>query len=370
MQVQDNVIFSKRLNSYFNNEFELKDQRFVNTVGKEKFLLVDDYKSEEKSHFFENVRFGTKVDVGGTFTVHPLGVFDGKILNVTHKMASYFPIINKDWIYGADYVNHLHYQLTSSNDFIVVEEEVFQFLDCFPFAPVHNLDDIYNLLCIYFKDGLKCKLLVYKTDNFYYNQSLESLKRYFNVEYFYVDIERKYLFKKFRCARQTHWIQKDALNFIHNRYVDKIVEKYESANAPFFKKVSIIKKLDPKNASAWDVWDQTPEFDSFKKQNGFFDLNEIANDLDYKIYLLNKASEIFINYFSPFNVNVYKHVSNLTDKKIYLIHGKHPRSQNSNIFEQFGLVGDKKSFYGRIMDVDIYDGENDINKVIKNIKLL
>ena len=46
------------------------------------------------------------------------------------------------------------------------------------------------MVYFYKKNNLTCKLLVINTDNFYYNQTLISLKKYFNVEYIYIDLDK------------------------------------------------------------------------------------------------------------------------------------------------------------------------------------
>ena len=69
-------------------------------------------------------------------------------------MLSYFTLVNDNWVYGHNQINKLYNELQNSSDVEVIDEEVFQFFDCFPYAPVHNLDDTYNLLYSYINNDL------------------------------------------------------------------------------------------------------------------------------------------------------------------------------------------------------------------------
>ena len=324
---------------------------------------------------YENVKFRFEPELGlqnvpvGSFCVHQVGLYNDEIIKETHKMLYHWG--NPTDLWGHKEINQISGNLRQSDNFIVVEDEVFQFFDCFPFAPVHNLDDTYNLLYSYLTSGLKCKLLVMENNNFYYNQTLDSLKRYFDIEYFYIKEHTNYLFRKFNCIKQYHSIKGEALQFIKEKYLKKIVDKYEGRK--YYNNICIIKRLEPKNCSTWDVIEYTENFINYKKENEIFDLNDVTDDLDYKIYLINKSNTIITNYESPFNVNVQKHCID-TNKRIILFRGYN--TQSRPLDELFKKVGDTYQYNDNrgfselyFSNIELYDYVSSIDVLINKISL-
>lgn len=350
--ILDNNIFTKELTNYFNNtnlepNIELTIKPYVN--------IIDNYRDEQKLFILENIRY--KFRSSGGFVISCLGIDENnKIINITNKILSYFPIMN--YLQSMDLYNIIqtYNELNTETKYEVIEEDIFLFIDCFPFAPVHNLDDIYNLLYFYKKNNLKCKLAVIKTDNFFYNQSLISLQKYFNLEYLYLEFNKNYLFKKLLCTRQYHWLQKEAHEFIRKEYIDKIVEDYK--DKPYFKNLSIIKYVKPENISTLDTFSNSEIYDDFCKTKNIIDLNIYNNDLEYKIYLINKAEKIITGYLSPYrylspyNVNIYKHCSDFTNKEIILINGGNNKQEN-NLNKHFNKIGEN-SYISYINKIKIY----------------
>jgi len=350
--ILDNVIFNDKLDYYYN--ILLENNKVYNSnaiIFKELPIdivnVVDDYKGVLKIHSFKNVKFNIKNDNshGFNWRFSPVGIDEnGKIINITNKILSYFSVLNYASI-NSHLIKESYNELNSSTDFITIEEEVFLFLDCFPLASVHNLDDIYNLLYVYKKNNLNCKLLVLKTDDFYYNQSLESLKKYFNLEYIYLEVGKNYLFKNFKCGRQYHWIQPEALKFIHKNYIDVICEEYK--NQPTYENISIIKTIHQPNASTWDTFEITQNYINLMVKKNIFNIDNVRENLEYKIYLVNNAKNIITSYLSPFNVNLYKHCSKIEEKNIIILN-------NANIFVSGTIVNDFKYMY-TIGNQNIYD---------------
>jgi hypothetical protein len=250
-------------------------------------------------------------------------------------------------------------ELVSTNKYTIIEEEVFLFFDCFPFAPVHNLDDTYNLLYFYKKSNLTCKLAVIKTDNYFYNQTLLSLQKYFNLIYIYLDFNKNYCFKNLYCTRQYHWLQKEAKEFINKEYIGKIMKVYEGHQC--YDNISIIKYKHPSNVSLLDTFSKSDIYDNFSSLYNIVDLNNYTNNLEYKIYLINKAKKIITNYLSPFNVNVYKHCSDFSNKEIFILNGGNNK-QETNINKHFEKI-DSASLHKSYLH--LYD-----KKIIKDKKLL
>jgi hypothetical protein len=356
----DNIIFKNRLDRYFNGEFNLNSEPMTSLVPN--IMICDDYKSKSKIKTFNNVKFRIEPEGPQSFTVHQIGVYDDKIINITHKMLSYFTLVNDNWTYGHNQINKIYNELKKSSNVEEIDEEVFQFFDCFPYAPVHNLDDTYNLLYTYISNGLKCKLLVLKTDNFYYNQTLNSLKEHFNLEYIYLDFNKNYKFKKFNCVRQYHWIQNDSLNFIHENYIKKICDKYKGK--PTYDNICLIKTIHQTNASVVDTFTFTDKFNNILKEKNIFNLDNLRDDLEYKIYVTNNAKNIIASYLSPFSVNIHKHCYITNNKNFIILNGGY----GGPITPHFINLSDTKhDFYGvKINGVVINDkiSLNDLDKYI------
>lgn len=355
----DNIIFKDRLNTYFNNEFSLSSQPMALLIPN--LMICDDYKNEEVMHSFNDVTFRVEPEAPNSFTVHQIGVVNGNIINITHKMLSYFTLVNKDWTYSHQQINNVYNNLQHDNDYII-EEEVYQFFDCFPYAPVHNLDDTYNLLYQYIKNKLTCKLLVLKTDNFYYNQTLDSLKQYFNLDYLYLEPHKNYKFNKFNCTRQYHWIQNEPLKFIKEEYIKKICEKL--ADRITYDNIVIVKSVHPTNTSTVDTFIITNKYNNLLKDKNIFSLDNLRDDLEYKIYVVNKAKNIIVSYLSPFNVNIHKHCINTEDKNFIILNGGYGGSINN----QFINTGENKyDFYGEKINGVVIDNKITLDEIDKYI---
>jgi hypothetical protein len=349
LPILDNVIFTEKLSNYFNNK-EITPK--VNPVLQPHVNIIDDYRNDQKLFKLHDIRF--KFRSSGTFVISSIGLdTNNKIINITNKIQSYFSIV--DYLLEMDLGNIVQScnELVSTNNYTIIEEEVFLFFDCFPFAPVHNLDDTYNLLYFYKKSNLTCKLAVIKTDNYFYNQTLLSLQKYFNLIYIYLDFDTNYLFGNLYCTRQYHWLQKEAKEFINKEYINKIIKEYEGKE--YYDNICILKYQDPKNVSSLDTFSKSELFNTFCKDYNIVDLNNYANNLEYKIYLINKAKKIITNYLSPFNVNIYKHCSDFTNKEIFILNGG-VKQQETNINKHFEKIDtDIYNFYGTVMKVYIID---------------
>jgi hypothetical protein len=379
----DNIIFKSDIQKYFdeqillkqgkNNYYNLESPIFKN-INPEIINFVDDYLGDWKMFSFNNVKF--KITQSNShphkWRFSPVAIDDdNKIINISNKTLSYFTILNYP-SFDSDNINDSYNSLLNSDNFEIVNEDVFQFIDCFPLAPVHNLDDTYNLLYFLKKNNINCKLLVLKTDNFFYNQSLESLKNYFDLDFFYLNPNVNYFFKKFHCTRQYHWVLPEALEFIKNKYISKICEKYEG-NIDY-ESVSIIKYENSLNASSNDIFKPSQEFNDFLSEKNIFDLNSIVNELEYKIYLINKSKYIITSFLSPFNVNIYKHCINPETKKI-LVFSDDKRSSLDLIDNHFELINDDNNFntyrfYNVIINGYIISDVIDLESIIPKIELL
>ena len=362
LPILDRVIFTEKLQNYFNNK-EITPK--VHPLLQPYINIIDDYRNDQKLFKLHDIRF--KFRSSGTFVISSIGLdTNNKIINITNKIQSYFSIV--DYLLEMDLGNIIQRcnELVSNNNYTIIEDEVFLFFDCFPFAPVHNLDDTYNLLYFYKKSNLTCKLAVIKTDNYFYNQTLLSLQKYFNLEYIYLDFDTNYLFKNFYCTRQYHWLQKKAKEFINKEYINKIMEEYEGKE--YYDNISIIKYEDTNNVSSLDTFSKSELFNTFCKDYNIINLNNYITNLEYKIYLINKAKKIITNYLSPFNVNVYKHCSDFSNKEIFILNGG-VKQQETNINKHFEKIDNNLyNFYGIIMKVHILENIPNLEIAVMYLK--
>ena len=351
MNIRDNIIFHDKLKAYFSGDFSLLDESVNQGLP---IKIYDDYKNEQLVLKFENVKF--RANHGTGWYVHVLGVVDDKIINITNKTISYFGIISRSCGWQKNEIIRTYNDLKHIDEY--VDEEVFQFFDCFPYAPVHNLDDTYNLLYQYKKNKLSCKLLVLKTDNFYYNQTLDSLKKYFGLEYFYISPNKSYCFKNFYCTRPYHWIQDEALAFIKKEYIQKICEDF--SGCPTHENVSIIKVVHHFNCSTLDTFQMTDGYRDLMQKKNIFDLNQLLDDLEHKIYIINNAKYIITNYLSPFNINIHKHCLCTNDKNFVIMNG----GQVSSCLDQFKVIGDSEyDYYGVLIKGKIVDHKISLDEI-------
>jgi hypothetical protein len=371
--ILENVIFHESLLDYFENlkgfvQTENNGIKYssmspmINVIGKDKINIVDDYFNEERIHSFDNVKFRVTTDFNSTWGRYQVAVdSNNKLINISNKLLSYFSIINYP-AFNSEHIMLGYNNLIKEKEFVSIDEEVFLFFDCFPFAPVHNLDDTYNLLYFYKKNNLNCKLLVLKTDNFYYNQTLDSLKKYFNLEYIYIDFDKSYEIKKFKCVRPYHWIQQEALDFIKENYVKKILENNKGKKT--FENICIIKNGHPTNCSEIDTFAITNNFIQLCKDKDIFNINSLIEDIEYKIYVINNAKNIIVSYLSPFNVNIYKHCLSTKDKNFIVLNGGY----GGSIVNQFVKVDENKyDFYGQEINGIVIDEKIDLSDIKKYI---
>jgi hypothetical protein len=337
---------------------------------KDKVNIIDDYRSRQTIFKLNDIKFKLKYNPKNNlnYIISCLGIDkENKIINITNLYTSYWAIINQVIDEDAENLVTVYDELVNNSIEETIEEDVFLFFNSFAYAPVHNLDNLYNTLYIYKKNNMKCKLLVIKTTNFYYNQILISLNKYFNLDYIYLDFDKIYLIKNLYCTREYMFLQKETKKFIDNEYLGKIIKDY--SRKPFFESIAIIKYIETTNVSTYDTFDKSPKFFEFCKKNSIVDINiNYKNDLEYKIYLINKAKKIIVNYYSPFNVNIFKHCINMTDKEIFVINGGN-RPQLNNIDVEFEKIGDNLyNTYGRPMRGEIFNDIKTLDEVVDKLE--
>lgn len=339
---------------------------------KDKVNIIDDYRNIQTIFKLNDIKLRMKYNPKNNkkYIISSLAIDKNKkIINVTNLYTSYWAIIKSKSVTDedAENVSSVYNELTNENISEIIDQDVFLFFNSFAYAPVHNLDNLYNTLYFYKKNKMKSKLLVIKSDNYFYNQSLISLKKHFNLEYIYLDFNKTYLFKNFYCTREYMYLQKETKKFIDKEYLGKIMKEYRGK--PYYDNIAIIKYVEKTNVSTYDTFDKSKKFFDFCKKNKIVDLNiNYKNDLEYKIYLINKAKKIIVNYYSPYIVNIYKHCISFDNKEIFVINGGN-NQQIANIEEEFEKKGENiYSTYGRTMKGEIFNNIKTLDEMVSKLE--
>jgi hypothetical protein len=124
--ILDNVIFTEKLTNYFNNK-EITPK--VNPVLQPHVNIIDDYRNDQQLFKLHDIRF--KFRSSGMYVISSIGLdTNNKIINITNKIQSYFSILN--YLPDMDLGNIIQScnELVSTNNYTIIEEEVFLFFDC------------------------------------------------------------------------------------------------------------------------------------------------------------------------------------------------------------------------------------------------
>lgn len=295
--------------------------QIYNYIPHEKILSVHDYNGPNNIIKFNYVKFRTdKLSEHNFYT--PIGIIDDKIISTTNKQLSFLPARLNHFLgdaYGRA-IQHTYTSLLNNSSCILIEEPVFHFFDYESISGTgHSYDLMFYLLYIYKKANSTSKLLVVNSDNTYYNSSLSLIKKYYNVDYIYIDLGQNYLFKDFSCVQTYQNILfHEVKAFINETLIKPIINKYEFNNVPFFKnayklKVSNISNINRLNCTH-DISDSVVKY---FKDNSFINLDTV--DEEYRIYLLNKADNIIISWGSIFYINIDYYITETINKNITII---------------------------------------------------
>ena len=298
--------------------------QIFNYIDYNKINDVDDYEGNVVVHNFKDVLFRTQFSSFLNFQAQ-LGVIDDKkIINITNKQLSF---LVKKYIHflGDDYANDLkntYNELISSTNYETIEDDVFQFFDYDSVNGTgHSYDLMFYLLYIYKSNDLQCKLLVVESENKYYTSILNLIKTYFNVEYLFIKPNTNYLFKKFNCVRTYQNIFfHEVKEFINDNLINPIIKKYDNLNIYFYENII---KLKLNNANILnrdnDCFEINDMYLNFCIKNNIFNLNNIDDNEELKIYYINKAKTFIVQFSSIYYVNVNYYLSNTINKKIIVI---------------------------------------------------
>ena len=343
--------------------------QIFNYINNDKITHVDDYEGQIIIYNFKNVLFRTQISRILNFHT-PLGVTeDKKIISITNKQLSflinkYVHFISNEY---AEELKNTYKNIINANYNEIINEEVFLFFDYESISGTgHSYDLMFYLIYIYKLNNLNCKLLVVKSENKYYNSTLTLIKNLLKIEYIFIDPDKTYLIKNFNCARSYQNVFfNEVKEFINKNIIDPIIEHYDKLNTKFYKNII---KLKYANSSTLcrdnDNFLKTISFEKFLASNDVFDLNSIDDDSELKIYLLNKAETITVNWGSTYIININYHLKNTIKKKISVVIHKNIGSTvmlqpiSNNIFKQHM----PSCYCANIMDqvYNIYEFEGEV----------
>jgi hypothetical protein len=335
-------------------------------IKSDDIIFLDRYEVRDIFHSLEGVKFRVNIlsqDQDPYWATVPLGVYNDKAINITNHSLS-FLIEKFHHFISDDYARVLQNNfetLKKDTEFIIVDEPVFQFFG-YALLSGHMYDDLFYLLYIYKKFNIQAKLLAIKTDNWQYNILLELIKKYFDVEYFYINFNINYIFKQFYVS---HMFQNVFFNevkdFINLNLIDKVLYNFKDIKS--YDTILKIKTLSNNKVYSTDnIYTISDTFTKFMEDNMIFNLNSV-NDEEYKIYLLNNAKNIIITFGSIYYIYINYYCKEIINKNIIIISNTpsaeyHLRKLNNELLYQ---------------TIDIYDGgykDQIYNNTILNGKVL
>lgn len=308
-----------------------------NYIPLHNILQVDDYNQVEKVHHFTKVKFRIQ-KCDNFYNFHaPLALYNDKVISISNKQFSF---LNEKYHHFvgdqlASVIKDTYVNLQTPTCQIVTDP-VFQFVDYESIGSTsHVYDLMFHLLYIFKKYNIEAKLLVCKSDNIHYNNLLELIKKYFNVNYFYVDLNTNYIFDIFYCSRTYQNILfHEVKDFINRELIDKVMVKYEGEK--YYNTLSKLKYCDINNMNRLNnSFIKSEVFNNFLHNKNICDLNNI-NEEDYKIYLLNKSSNIIVSCTSPYDINICYYIKDILSKNINIIYHK----SEDNYLWKFTINGD------------------------------
>jgi len=295
--------------------------RIYEYIPKDLVLDIHDYSQEPQIKIIQNTLFRTqKSNLLNFYT--PIGVINNKIISITNKQLSYLPAVMNHYLGDtySDALKDTYLNLINTGEYINIEEPVMQFIDYESISGTgHSYDLMFYLLFFYKMAGLKIKLLVVKSDNIYYNNTLKLIQKYFHVEYIFIETDKNYFIKELYCCQTyVNILFNNIKEFINNELIKPIMHKFDSMNSVFYNNIYKIKINDISNINRDNnCYNITDSFTNFCTNNNFHNID--GYDEDYKIYLLNKAKNIIVSWGSLYYINIDYYLSSTENKFISLL---------------------------------------------------
>lgn len=296
--------------------------QIYNFISRNNILDVHDYSSKSEIKKFENVRFRIENSMYLNFHT-PIGIYNTKIISTTNKQLSFLPAVLGHFL-GDQYAGKLqdtyNNLIINTADDIIINDHVLQFIDYESISGTgHSYDLMFYILFMYKQYSLPLKLLVVKSDNKYYNGTLELIRKYFDIEYIYIETDRNYIIENLYCCQTYQNVFfNEVKQFINDNLIIPIIRKYDMLNSKSYNTVYKIKQYNNNDINRLhSAFIYTLNFNEKSKQNGWCDLESVYEE--YKIYLLNKASNIIITWGSAFYINIEYYLLSADNKFISLL---------------------------------------------------
>ena len=296
--------------------------QIYNFISREKILDVHNYSSKSEIKKFENVRFRIQNSMYLNFYT-PIGIYNKQIISITNRQFSFLPAVLGHFLgdkYAVNLQDTYNNLISNSADDIIINDHVLQFMDYDSISSTgHSYDLMFYILFMYKQYSLPLKLLVVKSDNKYYNGTLELIRKYFDIEYIYIETDRNYSIENLYCCQTYQNVFfNEVKQFINDNLIIPIINKYDMLNSKSYTTVYKIKKYDINNTERLQMsYLYTLKFKEICDQNDWYDINLI--DEEYKIYLLNKASNIIVTWGSAFYINIDYYLMSTENKFISLL---------------------------------------------------
>jgi hypothetical protein len=306
--------------------------QIYNYIPIDLILTVHNYSIKTEVKQFINVRFRT--EISNILNFHtPIGMYNNKIISVTNKQLSFLPDVLNHFI-STEYGNKLkdtYNNLITVDNYISIDEPVMQFMDYESINGTgHSYDLMFYILYIFITNNIKAKLLVVKSENKYYNITLDLIKKYYNVEYIFIEPDTSYSIKQFYCC-QTYQnvLFNEVKEFINNTLIIPIIDKFNRLDSIVYNNIYKIKINNKNNINGtFSSYEYTDLFTNFCEVHDYFNIDNI--DEEYKIFLLNKSTNIILNWGSMFYININYYLLSTENKFISVIF--HPYISSDNKF--------------------------------------
>jgi len=296
-------------------------------------LFIDNYSNADILVYkFKNIFFRTELSHFHNFQCQLAVDENKKIINISNRQFSFLYFKYKHYI-GGNYMDDIkntfdNIKKSMTEKCTIITELVFLFFDYDSVNGIaHSHDLMFYLLYHYKYHNLAAKLLVVNTTNKYYNNFLELIKKYYNVEFIYINMNETYLINNFYCIRTYQNILFPIVkNFINETLINPIINNFDNLNKVYYANLLKIKYKDIHNLHNDSSFEKDNDLINFLNNNNIYDLN-VIDDIEYTIYLLNMAKNIIISCGSIYYININYYLKDTQDKNIFVIFHKNLMSE-------------------------------------------
>lgn len=354
-----------------------------NYISHDNILFIDDYTNTDiKLHILKNIRFRTMNSNYYNFQTQVGINSENKIINITNRQLSYL-IQKNDHFIGDQYAQELKKNYEHLRDTVIyncIEETVFQFFDYDSVSSTgHSFDLMFYLLYFYKFFNLHCKLLVVENDNKYYNSLLDLIKIHYHIDYFYIKEGTSYLFERFLGIKTFQNVLFDYVKtFLNDTLIKTIIDR-NICIKPFDNLIKIKFSNADYTNRCQTCFEKTLRLQSFMEQENFLDLNNVDSE-ELKIFYLNKAKYIIIDWGSSFYININYYLLNTKNKTIIVIFHPNMMTERYMLYYDSGEISQRmptcyypgvpteKNIYNNfIFRGQIIDNISDINDILSKL---